>query len=186
MTNRLHLPIIDQDKILKLHDATSYLLANVGMRVQGQDVTRRLLDYGCRKSGDRMLFPAEILEKALSTVPREITLYNKNGKPLICLGRKDQQYFVTHADQLEIIDPITGCVRPFLRKDTQLMCRLANKLSNISFILAVGMSADVPPEIQSQIAFIDAVKYCDRVINFSTNDVQGLVDIIEIASTVAG
>ncbi len=48
------------------------------------------------------------------------------------------------------------------------------------------MSSDVPPEIQSQIAFIDAVKYCNKVVNFSTNDLQGLIAIIEIASTVAG
>jgi len=186
MTKRLHLPIIDQDKIDKLHDASLYLLGKVGMKVQGKDVTRLLLDYGCREAGDRILFPEEILEKALSAVPREITLYSKNGTPLICLGGKEQQYFGTHADQLEIIDPITGTVRPFLREDTSLMCRLANGLKNISFILAVGMSSNVPPEIQSQIAFIDTVKHCDKVINFSANDVQGLIDIIEIASTIAG
>lgn len=186
MTKRLHLPIIDQEKIDKLHDASLYLLGKVGMKVQGKDVTRLLLDYGCCEAGDRILFPEEILEKALSAVPREITLYSKNGTPLICLGGKEQQYFGTHADQLEIIDPLTGTVRPFLREDTRLMCRLANELKNISFILAVGMSADISPEIQSQVAFIDTVKHCDKVINFSTNDVQGLIDIIEIASTIAG
>ncbi len=186
MAKRLHLSVIDQDKIIKLHYATLYLLNKVGMRVQGEDVARRLLDYGCRKSGDRILFPLETLEKALSTVPREITLYNTNGKPLICLGLKDQQYYGTHADQLEIIDPVTGNVRPFLREDTKLMCRLANQLKNISFILSVGMSSDVPPEIQSQVAFIDALKFSEKIINFSTNDVQGLNDIIDIASFVAG
>jgi hypothetical protein len=48
------------------------------------------------------------------------------------------------------------------------------------------MSADVHPLIQSQLAFIDAVKYSRKVINFSTNDLQGLRDIIEIASIVSG
>ncbi len=69
MTNRLHLPIIDQDQILKLHDATLYLLATVGMRVQGKGLTRRLLDYGCRDLGERILFPAETLKMRYPLCP---------------------------------------------------------------------------------------------------------------------
>jgi trimethylamine---corrinoid protein Co-methyltransferase len=48
------------------------------------------------------------------------------------------------------------------------------------------MSADVRPEIQTQITFLETVKNFSKTINFSTNDSESLKDIIEIASVVAG
>ncbi len=100
---------------------------------------------------------------------------------------KDRQvYFGTHADQLEILDPFTGCVRKFKMEDTKFICKVADALPNIHFILSVGISSDISPRVQSQVSFLETVKNFRKPINFSTNDVQGLKDIIQIASTVAG
>ena len=48
------------------------------------------------------------------------------------------------------------------------------------------MSSNVRPEVQSQITFLETVKNFTKTINFSTNDIESLKDIIEIASVVAG
>ena len=48
------------------------------------------------------------------------------------------------------------------------------------------MSADVDPEVQSQVTFLETVKNFRKPINFSTNDIDALEDIIEMSSIVAG
>jgi trimethylamine--corrinoid protein Co-methyltransferase len=84
------------------------------------------------------------------------------------------------------VDPFTGKVRPFLRADNKMMCQLASYLDNISFVLSVGMSADVKPEVQTQITFLDTLRNFDKVINFSTNDIESLQQCIDMAAVVAG
>jgi trimethylamine--corrinoid protein Co-methyltransferase len=102
------------------------------------------------------------------------------------IDRNNHVYFGTHADQLGYVDPETGNVRDFLKKDTATMCRIASALSNIRFILSVGMSKDIRPEVQSQVTFLETVRNFDKTINFSTNDIASLQEIIDMAAVVAG
>lgn len=187
MKNNVELTVLGQDKKTTVHEASLYLLEHVGMKVMGEKVLKLLTDNGCwLKSDGLVCFPRNLIEHALKVSPKEIVLYNLSGEPTMRLDSSRKQYYGTHADQLEILDPFSGVYRKFLRADTKFMCQLANSLPNINFILSVGMSADIHPDIQSQVTFIDSVKYSNCTINFSTNDVSGLKDIISIASTIVG
>jgi trimethylamine--corrinoid protein Co-methyltransferase len=187
MRKNLKLTVLCSEEKSLIHETTLELLSKIGVKVEGNKALNLLTKAGCSKNSRGLItVPAGLVEYALKIAPREIKLFNTTGAEMIDLKNRSSQYFGTHADQLEILDPITGKYRRFVREDTRLMCRLANSLSNINFILSVGMSANVHPEIQSQLAFIDTVKYFNKVINFSTNDLQGLKDIIEVASMVAG
>ncbi|MGB9791830.1 MAG: trimethylamine methyltransferase family protein [Thermacetogeniaceae bacterium] len=178
--------ILDDEKFRRIHEASLTILEDVGLKIEGKKVLELLYDSGATKTQNGLTrIPASLVEKALERVPKEFTLYSRDGKPYARV-KKDSIYFGTHADQLEIIDPDTGKARKFLRKDTELMARIADYLPNIDFVLSVGLHADVPTSIQSQIAFIETLKHFSKPINFSTNDVQGLKDIIEIAAMVAG
>jgi trimethylamine--corrinoid protein Co-methyltransferase len=66
------------------------------------------------------------------------------------------------------------------------MCQLASFLENISFVLSVGMSADVEPQVQTQVTFLDTLRNFDKVINFSVNNSIALNQCIEIASIAVG
>jgi len=187
MSEQLNLTILEKKDQELIHETSLDLLVNVGMKIEGPKALRLLREAGCHSNNSgHTTIPRELVEYAVKVSPKEITLFNTAGVETINLKNPGKQYYGTHADQLEILDPFSNRYRKFLREDTKLMCQVANSLDNISFILAVGMSADVHPLIQSQLAFIDAVKYSSKVINFSTNDLQGLRDIIEIASIVSG
>lgn len=163
------------------------LLTKTGMRVHGDRMLRLLRVNGCRTGSDGLTrFPVEVVEKSLQLAPKELVLFTRDGEPFLKVDGKGQQYFGTHADQLELLDPFTACVRKFTKADTRMMCQIADYLPNIHFILSVGMSSDVAPEIQSQITFLETVGNFRKPINFSTNDVIALYDIIEIAATFAG
>jgi len=178
--------ILEDDQFALIHQASLTIMEEVGLKIQGERTLSLLSDHGARVERDGLTrIPAELVEQSLAKVPGEFMLYDRDGAPALKVN-SDSIYFGTHADQLEIIDPFSGVARQFLRKDTELMARLSDYLPNIDFLLAVGLDADVPAGIQSQVTFLQTVKHCRKPINFSSNDVQGLIDIIDIASQIAG
>lgn len=179
--------ILDDEKIAKIHEASLDLIERVGMKITGERTLKLLHERGAKTDSEGITrIPREMVEEALRTVPKELTLYTRDGRPHMKITSKNEVYFGTHADQLEYVDPFSGKVRKFLKKDTKTMCKIADYLPNIDFILSVGMSADVNPEVQSQITFLETVKNFRKPINFSTNDIESLQDIIDIAAVVAG
>ena len=179
--------ILNAEKIEKIHEASLTLLETVGMRVGGERGIALLEKAGCPvDENGHVKIPRAMVDEALKSVPKELVLYNRAGEVNMVINRENAVHFGTHADQLEYVDPESGSVRPFLKSDTKTMCTLADALENIDFILSVGMSKDVPPEIQTQTTFIETVKHFSKTINFSTNDIDSLQEVIDIAAIVAG
>lgn len=178
--------ILNQEDISMIHQTSLTLMEEVGMKIQGRRVLNLLQDYGAKLSADGLTkIPSSLVENALKTVPKAFILYTREGEPVFKIDCKSI-YFGTHADQLQLLDPVTGQARKFFKEDIQLMAKLADYLPNIEFVLSVGLTSDVNAKIQSQVTFIETIRHFSKPINFSSNDVQGLKDIIEIASLVSG
>ena len=183
----INFSILTPEKIAKIHEASIVLMERVGMKVGGKRALEAFAKAGCEVDSKALVkIPRSLVDKALETVPKELVLYNRSGEVAMTINNGGQVYFGTHSDQLEYVDPETGKVRDFLKKDTKTMCTLADALDNIHFVLSVGMSRDVRPEIQTQISFIETVKHFSKTINFSTNDIASLQEVIDIAAVVAG
>lgn len=179
--------ILNPAKIERIHDASVYLMEKVGLRVGGTRGLELFKKAGCEVTSENLVkIPRSLLDWALKTAPKTLTLYNRSGEPAMTITADNPVYFGTHADQLEFVDPTTGKVRDFLKSDTATMCKLADALPNIHFVLSVGMSKDVRPEIQTQISFIETLKHFSKTVNFSTNDIESLQEVIDIAAVVAG
>lgn len=178
--------VLGKEKCKQIHEASLTIMDEIGLKIQGDQVLNLLFDHGAKIVDDGLTrIPVSLVEKALETVPKEFTLYSRDGEPYVRVN-KDNTIFGTHSDQLEILDPFSGNARKFLRKDTKFMSKLADYLQNIDFVLSVGLSSDVSTIIQTQVTFIETVKNFRKPINFSSNDVQGLKDVLEIAALVAG
>ena len=183
----INFSILNPEKIEKIHEASIFLMERVGMKVGGKRAIEAFAREGCKvDSAGLVKIPRALVTRALETVPKELVLYNRSGEAAMTINQENQVYFGTHSDQLEYVDPETGKVRDFLKKDTKTMCTLADALDNIHFVLSVGMSRDVRPDIQTQISFIETVKHFSKTINFSTNDIDSLQEVIDIAAIVAG
>jgi trimethylamine--corrinoid protein Co-methyltransferase len=186
-TRNLGLNFLDSEQIKQIHGASLNLLTSLGMKVGGERALKLFKERGAKVDGDRVVISEKMLNEALSTVPKELKLYKRDGSPYLEITPNGRQVFYgTHSDQLELLDPFTGKVRPFVRADNKLMCQLASYLENISFVLSVGMSSDVDPRVQTQVTFLDTLRNFDKVINFSTNDISSLQECIDMAALVAG
>ncbi|MDR1110195.1 MAG: trimethylamine methyltransferase family protein [Deltaproteobacteria bacterium] len=184
---QLGLGVLGPEKTARIHEAALHLLTRSGMRVGGQRALDLFGKSGAKVDGDLVRVTEAMVDSAVKSAPKSLKLHRRDGSPYLEITPGGNQVFYgTHSDQLELLDPFTGQARPFLRADNKLMCQLASYLENISFVLSVGMSNDVRPEVQTQITLLDTLRNFDKVTNFSTNDVASLYDCIEIASIVAG
>jgi trimethylamine--corrinoid protein Co-methyltransferase len=179
--------VLNEKKIAKIHEKTMYLMEEVGMKVSGERSLKLLKDAGARIDNDgRVRVSANLVDKAIKSAPKELVLYNRAGEKAMVINSKNQVYFGTHSDQLDFVDPFEGKVRKFLKSDIKTMCKVADYLPNIYFVLSVGMTADVDPKIQTQSTFIETLRNFSKTINFSSNDVESLTDCINIAADFAG
>ena len=170
-----------------IHEAAIEILETIGMRVSGERILAKFADRGIKPDADGIVFiPRGLVEQALETAPREITLYGTDGIERMKIDSSNRVYFGTHADQLEILDYKTNRARRYRLDDIKLMCKLASNLENIDFVLTVGLTDDVPSSVQSQVSFIETCKYMQKTINFSTNNIEALQEIIDIAAVIAG
>ena len=187
IVRNINFEILSQKDIEKIHEKSLYILEHIGMRFQGERAVKLLKDAGVKfEDGGIAKITQAHVEKALKTAPKSLKLYNRDGKEMMTIDSGNQCYFGTHADQLEFVDPINNKVRPFLKSDIKMMCKIASALKNIFFVLSVGMTADVDPKVQTQSTFIETLRNFDKTINFSSNDIQSLSDCINIAADFAG
>jgi trimethylamine--corrinoid protein Co-methyltransferase len=82
------LNVLSEDLIVRILDEAKRIMAETGMEIRGRKMRERLLDHGLQtdSSGERILFPADVVEKAIETAPASFTLYDRDGAPHAELG----------------------------------------------------------------------------------------------------
>lgn len=171
----------------KINEGALRILEEIGMKITGERTLKKFAEKGIVPDANGMLrIPRSLVKWALEAAPKEITLYGMDGRPRMVINQSNRVYFGTHNDMEQIVDYKTNKARPMLLKDIETMCKIASNCENIDFVLSVGLIQDVAPQIQSQMAFIESCKYMEKTINFSTNDIDGLQEIIDIAANLAG
>jgi len=134
------------DRVL---DETKKILAEIGMEIRGPELRQRLLDHGLRTdaSGERILFPADEVDKAIANCPSSITLYDRDGNPHAELGG-DNVHFVPASSGLKILDHRTNKIRLANSKDFIEYARLCDGLEHIAYLAtAFSTNDDIEPQI---------------------------------------
>jgi trimethylamine---corrinoid protein Co-methyltransferase len=138
--------LLDQSQILKIHNASLQVLERVGMEINHPLAVDRLGDAGARvdKKKNRAYFPAELVDKALKSIPKQFTL-----------GARDPQYdlHVAHQEQMPItrmcagplsmFNMVTNQERPMTLKDNIDAIKLVSALDHID-IAATMSPHDLP------------------------------------------
>ena len=126
------------------------VLAESGMEIRGPALRERLLGAGLKTSGDgtRILFPPDVVERALATAPKSFTLYDRDGRPHAELGGNNVHY-VPGSSGLKILDHRTGETRLTDSTDFIEYARLCDGLEHIAY-LATAFSTN--KDIESQVS----------------------------------
>ena len=141
------LTVLDDEKILRVHDYSLQILSSVGVRVDSAPA-RELLGKAAGPDvvdGDRVYIPRELVHWALQTAPAMVKVYDRRGN--LSFELPGQTRFGIGVTALYYQDPQTDHVTPFTQENMEQMVRMGGKLGSFDVISTVGVVQDVPPEL---------------------------------------
>lgn len=138
------LQVIADDLIVQIIDEAKRILAEIGLEVRGSGLRARLLDAGLKQDpqSGRVLFPPEVVDRAIAGAPASFTLYNRNGQPHAGLGG-DRVHFVPGSSGLRVLDYHSGQTRPATTADFVQYVRLADTLEHIAYLATAFSTHDI-------------------------------------------
>jgi trimethylamine--corrinoid protein Co-methyltransferase len=185
-TFRPRMRVINEQQAWAIHHAALEILETTGFVIEHPQVRSMLLEAGCRTDSDgRLLMPARLAETALKTAPRQITLYDQQGRR--CMPLVDGNfYFGTGSDTIFTIDLETGERRRTVLADSGNFAKLVDGLDNMDFSMSMGNPEDVPIEDIYVHVFAEMVRQSNKPICFIADSGRDIAKIHAIASLVAG
>jgi trimethylamine--corrinoid protein Co-methyltransferase len=176
--------VLEPELIARILDEAKRILAEVGMEIRGPAMRQRLLDHGLPTDAEgRVLFPRDVVERAIETAPKSFVLYDRDGAPHADLGG-DRVHFVPGSSGLKVLDHRTGETRLADSTDFVEYVRLADGLPNIAY-LATAFSTNV--DIEAQVS--DAWRLYMCLVNsrkpvvsgaFTEHGVPRMVEMMEL------
>ena len=131
-------------------DEAKRIMAETGMEIRGPELKQRLLDHGLKTddSGERILFPPDVVDKAIESAPSSFTLFDRDGNAHAELGGYNVHY-VPGSSGLKILDHRTQETRLSDSSDFVEYARLCDGLEHIAY-LATAFSTN--KDIESQVS----------------------------------
>ncbi|MBK7729985.1 MAG: trimethylamine methyltransferase family protein [Gammaproteobacteria bacterium] len=144
------LNILGDEMINRILDEAMRIMAEDGMEIRGPGLRQRLLDSGLKTdtSGKRILFPAEVVKRAIASAPKSFTLYTRDGLPHAEIGGNNVHY-VPGSSGLKILDHRTQQTRLSDSTDFIEYARLCDGREHIAY-LATAFSTN--KDIESQVS----------------------------------
>ncbi|MDI6769551.1 MAG: trimethylamine methyltransferase family protein [Anaerolineales bacterium] len=183
--NGLHITRLSDEQFEKMHAASLEILERIGVRLHLQEAIDLLKKAGARVEGDLVFVPHTLVEKALATAPKQVTLHDRHGNPVMPLGG-NRCFFGPGSDCLNIIDHRSGERRRPVMQDVIEGVTLCDALPNIDFVMSMLLPSDVDQAIADTYQMKAMLSYTTKPILYVSYEVRGLVDAVEMAETVAG
>jgi trimethylamine--corrinoid protein Co-methyltransferase len=177
--------VLSQHQINEIHRASLEILARTGVKIQCEEALELLKKAGGKVKEDLVKFPAHLVEWAINTTPKQVSLYDRLGNRRLSLGGY-KSYFGLGSALFNMIDPQTGKRRAFLKEDVAKAAKIADALPNIDLVMGLGTISNVPRQYSDRHEFEAMVRNTVKPLVISNYTQEGLRDIVEMASAVAG
>lgn len=182
---RPKLQVIDDRQIERLHDATLEVLERTGIKMTHPRALEILDGGGARVQGERVRFPAWMVEAAIAGASSRLILGKRSGERTVFLER-DESFFGPSLDCIDYLDPETHERMRFTSQHVKSTAVLCDVLPNFDWCMTIGMADDVAPEIADRMVARYALQYCEKPLVFCCKDTNSVKDIYEMALMLCG
>ena len=180
------LKVLNREQALAIHTAALKILEKTGFKMEHPGALEMLIDAGGKVSnGDWVRLPAYVVEGALRSAPRQITLYDQKGNKTMPLVNGNS-FYGTGSDATFTLDLETSQRRRVVLKDVANFARLVDGLENMAFAMSMANPEDVPVEDIYVYVFAEMVKNTNKPIVFIADSGRDIAKIYEIACQVVG
>ncbi len=181
----LQLKVLSESQLEELHSAALEILRRTGVEVLAGEARELLRAAGAKIDGSRVRIPPGLVEWAIRVAPSQVVICNRDASPAMYLERR-RSYYGTGSDTPKVIDPYTGERRVPKKADVAGVAKVCDYLSNIDFVMCMGIARDVTESISDLHHFEAMVNNTKKPIVFTAWDLENLKDIVEMAEAVAG
>ncbi len=178
---------LDPGAVTRLHAAVLDILGRIGLSDVPPVVAETVVGGGGRvTAGGRLLFPADLVERALEGFPRDIVLYGQHpGHELELAGAR--VHVGSGGAAPLILDLDTGRYRDTTLKDLYDAARLVDALDNVHFFSRSVVARDMPDPFALDIntAFASLAGTAKHVMT-SVSSAEHVASIAELCFDIAG
>jgi len=179
--------ILSDKQIEELHFASLQILERTGVAFECQEAIQILGDSGADVSNpDRVKIPSCMVEQALRTAPKMVTLYSREGDPAIVLNGQTGSHFGSMPDCPDFLDPYTRQVRKCFIADIADTARIIDAMPNVEWSYLATGHKGVPAAIADKISLLQFILNSSKPVIAEINDVSSLREMIALCSIVAG
>jgi trimethylamine--corrinoid protein Co-methyltransferase len=180
---RPRLVLLTEEDKDRIHQAMMEILEKIGMQILHDEALNLLRKAGCKvRENGKVGIPISLVEKAVQSAPRNILIYDREGKLSMELGGH-RSYFGTGSDLLYTLDATEMERRPSLLEDVGRAAHLCDALPNIDFIMSCAHPTDLDPEKAFLASFHAMVENSSKPIVSTAecrNDLKEMWRIAEI------
>ena len=178
--------MLDQEDCLRLHQASCKILHRTGVQVYSDAALKLLRDAGAHIEDNLVKIAPSLVEWALSTTPDKFNLYKRGSDEVAIKLDGHHCYFGTGSDTLRYLDPRTGQRRNFQLADIADCLHVCDALSEIGFVMSVGIPRDAPEETHYRHQFATMLRHTTKPIVFVCDGLADIEAIAAMAAAVAG
>ncbi len=179
------LRMLSDEQIQAIHHTSLDILSQTGIVMKNDAARKLLLDAGAWESEGRIKIPPHLVTDAIASAPSRVPMHNRLGQLTMPL-ETGQVFFGSGSDCPFTIDLDTGQRRPPTLNDIQRIACLCDGLSQMDFVMSMGVPCDVPPLDHYLHAFIAMLRGSAKPIVYTANNLTDMQDIYRIACAVAG
>jgi len=179
--------LLSDNQLEELHLAAVHILEKTGVSIECQEAIDLLAEAGADVSNPkRVRIPSHLVEQALRTVPKSVTLYTREGEPAIVLNGMTGSHFGAWTDSPDYLDPYTKQRRACYVKDIADTARLVDALPNMEWMSSAGSNSTLPGVVAEKVAFLQAVLNSSKPVSGGGSTVSTLKELLKICSMIAG
>jgi len=181
-----HFPRLSEEQCLRIHEACLEILERIGVRLELQEAVDLLKKAGAKVIDDNIVrIPPRLVERALTTTPRRVTLYDRNGSPAMEV-EGHRCFYGPGSDCLNIIDHRGGKRRDPVIQDVIEGTILCDYLKNIDFVMSMVLPKDVNQTTADRYQMEAMLNHTTKPIVYVTYELGGCLDAVQMAEEVAG
>lgn len=172
-------------QIERLHAASLEILARTGARFHCAEALDLFRRGGATVDGDLVRIPERLIEQALNSAPKNITLYNRHGRPALEVGGY-RCHYGPGSDCAALYDLDTGEHRRATLADVRTGVRLVDALPNLDFAMSMFQPCDAPERSYEIHQMAIMLQETTKPIVFVGLVAESTIYALELAAAVAG
>jgi trimethylamine---corrinoid protein Co-methyltransferase len=174
-----------KEELEKIHELSLRILQEIGGVVKHDEALNLLREAGAKIDGQKVFISEALVNKALESVPREYTVYDRKGNPAMVLKERCV-YYGPGSDTTTYVDYETGERRKWTKKDIENGMILCDGLEHVDFVMSLGIISDVDIKMNTREQYATMIRNTVKPQVVVCDDAEDLKDVIAIAAAVRG